>query len=359
MKIPVFAMCLASLLLSGAAPAQPTPPVPDAAPSCQDSDQEFAERAETMIAAGIEAQRAKFAASAPLLKPDPDLIKMARQRACDMIHGTPLSQTDAQGRFVADDMVHARFGPYGTVGETIMEMDGKRPLGSAAFAKATLESWMADPDDRADILNPAFAAGGMGVAKLGNEAVAVQILYGQGQKQPSAPCQGSDQAFAQKAEALIIEGIDGERAQLAPDAPRLKPDPELTRIARLRSCDMAHGADFSHTDGEGNFIAGEMVEQRFGRYGATGENIMKMGSSLAPGVATRPFGPEEFARVAVDGWMKSPGHRENILNSRYDLSGIGVAMVDGQAFATQIFRGPPRQAAPNSGRRGTDIPPDR
>jgi uncharacterized protein YkwD len=40
--------------------------------------------------------------------------------------------------------------------------------------------------------------------------------------------------------------------------------------------------------------------------------------------------------------MKSPGHRENILNPRYDASGIGVAMAGGQAFATQVFRGPPR-----------------
>jgi uncharacterized protein YkwD len=189
-------------------------------------------------------------------------------------------------------------------------------------------------------------------------------------------CPYSDQAFAQVAEALIAEGIDAERAQFAPDAPRLKSDPDLTRIARVRSCDMGHGADFSHTDGEGNFIAGDMVEARFGRYGAIGENIRKVGearphsgqngpvdrferrtprawasgrnSSLAP-IATRPFGPEEFARVAVDGWMKSPGHRENILNPRYDSSGIGVAMVDGQAFATQVFRGPPRRVAPKSG----------
>jgi uncharacterized protein YkwD len=173
-----------------------------------------------------------------------------------------------------------------------------------------------------------------------------------------ASCQYSDQAFARTAEALITEGIDAERAQFAPDAPRLMPDPELTRIARLRSCDMGHGADFSHTDSRGNFIAGDMVEARFGRYGATGENIMKMGSSLAP-IATRPFGPEEFARVAVDGWMKSPGHRENILNPRYDSSGIGVAMVDGQGFATQVFRGPPRRLAPKSGRPGIDIPPGR
>ena len=171
----------------------------------------------------------------------------------------------------------------------------------------------------------------------------------------AASCPYSDQAFARVAEALIVQGIDAERARFAPDAPRLKSDPELTRIARLRSCAMAHGGEFSHTDERGNFIAGEMVEASFGHYGAIGENIMKMGSSFAP-IATRPFGPEEFARISVDGWMKSPGHRENILNPRYDLSGIGVAMVDGQAFATQVFHGPPRRMTPKSGRPGIDTP---
>jgi uncharacterized protein YkwD len=151
-----------------------------------------------------------------------------------------------------------------------------------------------------------------------------------------APC--GNEVFAQQAEALIGEEISTQRTKLAPDAPPLMPDIDLTRIAQRRSCDMARGgSDFSHTDAQGNFIAGDMVRARFGPYGSVGENIMEMS-----GTFTRAFGPEEFARVAVEGWMKSPGHRENILNLRYDASGIGVAMVGGQAFATQVFRGSPR-----------------
>lgn len=159
---------------------------------------------------------------------------------------------------------------------------------------------------------------------------------------PDAACRGSDPAFAEKAEALIGTGIDDQRASFAQDAPALRPDPELTRIARARSCDMAHGADFSHNDAEGHFIAGDMVREDFGNLGAVGENIMRMGNdTLAMIGASRPFGPEEFARVAVEGWMKSPGHRAQILDPHYDSSGVGVAIVDGQAFATQVFRGPP------------------
>ena len=129
------------------------------------------------------------------------------------------------------------------------------------------------------------------------------------------------------------------------------PDIDLTRIAQRRSCDMARGmSDFSHTDAQGNFIAGDMVRGSFGPYGSVGENIMEMG-----GTFTRVFGPEEFARAAVEGWMKSPGHRENILNPRYDTCGIGVAMAGDMAFATQVFRGPPRVLTNNTALSGAGL----
>lgn len=159
-----------------------------------------------------------------------------------------------------------------------------------------------------------------------------------------AACQGSDAAFADKAEALIAAGIDAERAKLAPDAPTLHPDPNLTSIARRRSCDMAHGGDFSHTDAAGHSIAVDMVSEIFGNYGAVGENIIRMGdAAMAMLGASRPFGPEEFSRAAVEAWVKSPEHYANIIDPHFDSSGIGVAIVDGQAFATQIFHGPMRQ----------------
>ncbi|HEV7959398.1 MAG TPA: CAP domain-containing protein [Rhizomicrobium sp.] len=156
------------------------------------------------------------------------------------------------------------------------------------------------------------------------------------QPRVSSTCPGDAQDFARDAEYLIAQGIDAQRAKFAVDAPPLQPDPDLIEVARGRSCEMALGErEFSHTDAQGNFIAASRVRERFGPYGAIGENIMEMGGS-------RAFDAREFARIAVDGWMKSPGHRANILNPRYDQSGIGVALVGNQAYATQVFFGPPR-----------------
>jgi len=149
---------------------------------------------------------------------------------------------------------------------------------------------------------------------------------------------GETMRLERAAERLIAERIEAERARFAPDAPRLTPDPDLTDIARARSEAMAHGAPFSHEDGNGHFIAADMVRGRFGPYGAIGENILETYGS-------QDFDAAAFAESAVSGWMNSPGHRANILSPNYRSSGIGVAVNGGYAYATQVFRGPPKGAA--------------
>jgi uncharacterized protein YkwD len=139
--------------------------------------------------------------------------------------------------------------------------------------------------------------------------------------------------FNRAAERAIAQAIDEERQKFAPGAPSLAPDPDLTEIAESRSQSMADGAPFAHEDREGHFIAADLVRTRFGPYGFIGENIMEMGS-------TQAFSAAAFAKAAVEGWMKSPGHRENILDGDYSQSGIGVAIRGGRAYATQVFFGP-------------------
>jgi uncharacterized protein YkwD len=53
------------------------------------------------------------------------------------------------------------------------------------------------------------------------------------------------------------------------------------------------------------------------------------------------------ARIVVDGWIKSPGHRHNIVG-RYDLTGIGIVRDKaGKPYYTQLFvrTHPPVKAA--------------
>ena len=155
------------------------------------------------------------------------------------------------------------------------------------------------------------------------------------------PCR-AEQDFAHKAEALIAERISAARARLRPGAPVLRPDEQLSRIAELRSCELAwRHTPLSHLDDKGHFESADIVYSVLGPYGRVGENLMQMEASASQGA--KPLEAEEFAQAAADLWLKSAEHRSHILDPRYDLSGIGVAMVGGEAVATEIFHGPPNR----------------
>ncbi|MCE2498111.1 MAG: CAP domain-containing protein [Nitrosopumilaceae archaeon] len=43
------------------------------------------------------------------------------------------------------------------------------------------------------------------------------------------------------------------------------------------------------------------------------------------------------SREIVDGWMASPGYRDNIMNENYDSIGIGIRFDNSEIYATQVF----------------------
>ncbi|MCH5298076.1 MAG: secretion protein [Ruminococcus sp.] len=96
---------------------------------------------------------------------------------------------------------------------------------------------------------------------------------------------------------------------------------ELSSVARLKSQDMKDKNYFSHTSPTYGSPF-DMMKQFGISYKTAGENI-------AYGYAT----PESV----VNGWMNSPGHRANILNSSYKE--IGVGYVANGHYWTQMFIG--------------------
>jgi len=91
----------------------------------------------------------------------------------------------------------------------------------------------------------------------------------------------------------------------------LQPSRVLSEAARLQARDMAREDFFDHTDPQGRDPA-ERVEifDREHRYAFVGENI-------AAGYAS--------TLTACQGWMQSPGHRENILGRDYTAIGTGFS----------------------------------
>ena len=110
---------------------------------------------------------------------------------------------------------------------------------------------------------------------------------------------------------------DRARYGLAP----LVIDPELCRIARIKSQDMLNNQYFAHTSPTYGDVR-SMLRQFGYAYTAAGENIAHHATV-------------EKAQAA---FLSSPGHRKNILSSAYTRVGLGAAVdVKGYVYLTQIF----------------------
>ena len=113
-----------------------------------------------------------------------------------------------------------------------------------------------------------------------------------------------EEQFADK----VIELTNIERTKLG--VPPLKRHDALNASARWLAGDMAANKYFDHVDRLGRSIVARLPDFNYRNYVAIGENI-------AAGQRT--------PRDVVEAWLKSPGHRANLLNA--DFREIGVSYV--------------------------------
>ncbi len=112
-----------------------------------------------------------------------------------------------------------------------------------------------------------------------------------------------------------------------PAAPALKPSAALRRAALAHARDMASVGHLDHRGSDGSLPA-ERVTRAGYSWAAVAENV-------AAGPST--------AEDVVNGWLASPGHCANLMNSRY--SGTGVALVfervsEKGTYWVQVFAAP-------------------
>ena len=118
--------------------------------------------------------------------------------------------------------------------------------------------------------------------------------------------------------------------------PPLEWDNSLAVNAREKSDDMLTNNYFSHTSPDGKTLKDRFQDEK----PASIRNISRIGENIYMG-ARLDFSTDikTQARLIVDGWMTSPGHRRNILDANYTLLGVGVAAKDKMCYATQVFAG--------------------
>ena len=108
--------------------------------------------------------------------------------------------------------------------------------------------------------------------------------------------------------------------------PALEWNEDIARIARMHSENMAKYKFFSHTGLDGTMVNDRADLCGVSKWKAIGENI------------AYNRGYEKPAEFAVERWMQSNAHRENILNNRWKESAVGVAVSnDGAVYFTQVF----------------------
>ena len=125
--------------------------------------------------------------------------------------------------------------------------------------------------------------------------------------------------------AGIIEWTNIQRGNY--NLPPLSENTNLDKAANIKMQDMFKNQYFAHTSPSGDMGAGELAE-------GAGYQFIIIGENLAMG----NFANDE---EVVQAWMDSPGHRENILNPKYQEIGVaaGKGTFEGKNtwIAVQIF----------------------
>jgi len=120
--------------------------------------------------------------------------------------------------------------------------------------------------------------------------------------------------------------------------------PRIASVARDHSENMATHDYIGHTEPNGE--TGEERYQGVCDYSGSGYTF---GENAANAYYERRFvawgtdktvylaTEKEVARYLVDGWMRSEGHRENILHEGWTELGVGVAVSGDEVYASQTF----------------------
>jgi uncharacterized protein YkwD len=117
----------------------------------------------------------------------------------------------------------------------------------------------------------------------------------------------------------VVAIVNRERA--GGDCPAVKVNTKLARAAQLHSEDQAEHDKMSHEGSDGS--TPWQRSERAGYQNAIGENVA-MGY--------------RDAEAVMEGWMNSPGHRNNIMNCSARAIGMGLARSsDGSPYWTQMF----------------------
>ena len=101
---------------------------------------------------------------------------------------------------------------------------------------------------------------------------------------------------------------------------------DVASVARLHSTNMAEQNFFSHRGSDGSMVDDRADKVGLGNWRLIGENIAYVRGFEDPGP------------VAIEKWLESEAHRQNLLRANWEYSAVGIAITpDGVYYMTQVF----------------------
>jgi uncharacterized protein YkwD len=192
--------------------------------------------------------------------------------------------------------------------------------------------WLSQPDNR-----PVLSQLQKQATQLSREAgTRVSNTVGTSLRQTVRAPEPTGQQLS-KYEKMLCDMANQERHKRG--LPLMKIAPALAEVARGHSREMMQKGYFSHTSPTASRKSiGDRYELKYKRTPRlVAENIYMLQGPPFYTLTERDF------RRAHEGWMKSPGHRANILRTE-PLSpqyiGVGIVVKDGKFWATQNFATP-------------------
>lgn len=120
----------------------------------------------------------------------------------------------------------------------------------------------------------------------------------------------------------VAAGLNQQRR--AHGLPAIDFNRQLSAAAQTQACDLASSGRFGHAGSDGSNSHARVLRAGY-QSCLTAENLA--------------WGYPDAARI-VGGWMASPGHRANMLHSRVDEFGIGIAQgPNGPIWVLVVARG--------------------
>jgi uncharacterized protein YkwD len=244
----------------------------------------------------LDEQRA--AAGAPALRFSAPLARAAQQHVEEIV-----ARGSLRGEQQPEDAMERRLRGAGYDARQWAENLMSGPVTAAQLVSA----WREDDSDGTfrRLLDPAYTDLGIGVGRLA-DAPLYSILFALPQSEAFAR-ETAGLRDLERVRAEVLARINAARRSAGRQPLTL--DSRLTAAAQRHAEDMLARSYFGHLGPDGKTVRE--------RARASGYDWAAIGENLAEG--------QQSAKEAVESWMRSAGHRENILDRRYIQTGVGLA----------------------------------